>query len=79
MKYIGGSMLELKKIETHLVPKTAKTVKVCIHCNSKIPPGEVYHQEEGVKEHLHSLIARLFCSACYAKYGENILLRGNKK
>ncbi|MFH1101819.1 MAG: hypothetical protein V1726_07275 [Methanobacteriota archaeon] len=69
-------MAETKKIETRLMPKTSKFMTVCIHCNCKITPGEIYHQEEGVQEHLHSLIARRFCSECYAKYGEQQLLRG---
>jgi len=40
--------------------------------------GELYHLEKGVKEHLHSLLARKFCSDCYAKYGEITLLKGNE-
>ena len=72
-------MTEIWKIETHLVKKTSKSPKVCTNCNNKILPGEVYHLEEGVEEHLHSLIARQFCSECYAKYGERILISGKKK
>ena len=71
-------MTEIKKIETHLVKKTSKSPKVCTNCNKEIPLGEVFHLEEGVKEHLHSLIARQFCSECYARYGERILLIGKK-
>ena len=67
------------EIETHLVKKVAKIPKVCTNCNNQIPPNEMYHQEEGVKEHLHSLIARRFCTKCYSKYGEKKLLFGNKK
>ena len=62
------------EIETHLVKKVTKFPKVCTNCNNKISVGNAYHLEEGVKEHLHSLIARQFCSDCYAKYGERKLL-----
>ena len=71
-------MAEVGKIETHLVKKISKFPKVCTNCNNAIPPGEVFHLEEGVTEHLHSLLARQFCSQCYAKYGERILLVGKK-
>jgi hypothetical protein len=63
-----------KNIETRLIKKTAGSPKVCVSCNEEIFLGETYHQEEGVEEHLHSLIARQFCSNCYAKYGEKKLL-----
>jgi uncharacterized protein with PIN domain len=63
-------------IETHLVKKVAKDKMVCINCNNDIAKGKVYHHEEGVKEHLHSLLARDFCSDCYSKYGEKKLLLG---
>ena len=65
-------------IETRLVKKVAKFPRVCTSCRNKIVSGDVYHLEEGMKEHLHSLIAREFCSECYAKYGEKKLL-ANKK
>ena len=65
-------------IQTHLVKKTAKDQQVCTNCNSIIPAGNIYHLEEGIDQHLHSLIARRFCSECYAKYGEKKLLTGNK-
>ena len=71
-------MEEVRTIETHLIKKTANTTKVCTYCNTEIPVDDIYHQEEGVKEHLHSLIARQFCSKCYAKYGERILLGKDK-
>jgi len=63
-------------IQTRLINKTAISPKVCTSCNSEILIGQAYHREEGVKEHLHSLIARQFCSDCYAKYGELMLLSG---
>ena len=66
------------KIETRLVKKVAKEQKVCINCNNEIPIGEIYHLEEGVKEHLHSLLARTFCSHCYGKYGAHKLLSKDK-
>ena len=67
------------EIETHLVKKVAKFPRVCTNCNNEIIVGNTFHHEEGVKEHLHSLIARQFCSECYAKYGERKLLSGTNK
>jgi len=64
-----------KNIETHLVKKTAKFPRACTHCNTSIQTGETFHLEEGKSEHLHSLLARTFCSDCYAKYGEKKLLK----
>ena len=61
-------------IETTLVKKVAKFPKVCTSCNNSISVGNTYHQEQGVTEHLHSLIARQFCSDCYAKYGARKLV-----
>ena len=66
------------EIETHLVKKVAKFPRVCTNCKNEIHIGNAYHHEEGVKEHLHSLIARQFCSNCYAKYGEQKLLKENE-
>jgi hypothetical protein len=65
------------EIETILVKKVAKFPKVCTSCNNDITVGATYHQEKGVKEHLHSLIARQYCSECYAKYGARKLLSGS--
>ena len=64
------------EIETHLVKKVAKFPKVCTNCRGNIAIDDIYYLEQGVKEHLHSLIAREFCSKCYAKYGEQKLLLG---
>ena len=69
--------MEIKQIETRLVIKTSKFPRVCTHCDKLIPVGEVFHQEEGSKEHLHSLIARQFCTSCYARYGEPFLIAGS--
>jgi len=60
--------------QTHLKKKVASSSKACTQCKNKIDSGEVYHVEEGIEEHIHSLIARNFCSNCYAKYGEKKLL-----
>ena len=65
-------------METHLAKKVAKFPKVCTSCDSEIPAGNVYHMEEGTDEHLHSLLARYYCSDCYAKYGEIKLLSTKK-
>lgn len=67
------------QIETRLVKKVAKMPKVCTNCKNQIQPNKVYHMEEGINKHLHSLIARRFCTECYSKYGEKKLLVGNKK
>jgi hypothetical protein len=67
------------EFQTHLIKKVAKFPKYCTQCDNEIETGEAYHQEEGVEQHLHSLIARRFCSDCYAKYGERKLLSGVKK
>jgi len=72
---LGGIKLEIK---THLVKKVAKFPKVCTNCNKEISAGKTFHYEEGNSEHIHSLIARRFCSDCYAKYGEKKLLSGKK-
>jgi len=64
------------EIETRLVKKVAKIPRVCTNCNKEIIEGELYHHEAGVDEHLHSLIARHFCSDCYSRYGEHQLLAG---
>jgi len=65
-------------IQTRLVKKTAINPKVCTSCDKQILKGETYHLEEGINQHIHSLLARNFCSNCYAKYGEKKLLKGNK-
>jgi hypothetical protein len=64
-----------EEIETRLVKKQSKFPGVCTYCDNKIYPETLFYLEEGEKEHIHSLIARKFCSDCYAKYGERILLR----
>jgi len=69
--------MDEKGIKTKLNKKQSKFPKVCTNCDNTINPGEIYHLEAGVNEHLHSLIARQFCSECYAKYGEQSLLKGN--
>jgi hypothetical protein len=70
-----GIKMERKEIQTRLVKKVAKSPRVCTNCNDEVPIGDVYHLEQGVNEHLHSLLARNFCSECYAKYGERSLLK----
>ena len=68
-----------KQIETRLVRRQLPFSLVCTYCNNKISPDEYHYLEEGVEEHVHSLIARKFCSDCYVKYGEKILLRGKSE
>ncbi len=65
-----------KEMKTHLVRVQSKFPSVCTQCKDRIPPDQLFYREEGVKEHLHSLIARNFCMKCYARYGEGALLTG---
>jgi uncharacterized protein with PIN domain len=67
------------QIETHLVRKQSKFPNVCTYCNNPISSDDIFYAEEGVKEHIHSLIARKFCSTCYTKYGEQMLLIGKNE
>ncbi len=62
-------------IQTRLIKKVSKGSNFCTNCNKQIKKGNTYHLEEGVNQHLHSLMARSFCSDCYAKYGEKKLLK----
>ena len=71
-------VMQQMNIQTHLVKKEAKSQKVCTNCDSLITKGDIYHLEEGVDQHLHSLLARRYCSDCYAKFGEKKLLSGVK-
>ena len=66
-------------IKTRLIRKQSKNPTVCLYCSNQIFPNESHYVEEGVNEHLHSLIARKFCSDCYSKYGEHKLLKGKDK
>ncbi len=62
-----------EKMETRLVKKTSPTKNVCTSCKREIKPNEEYLIEEGIEEHLHSLLARRYCHDCYRKYGESLL------
>jgi len=64
------------QIKTHLVLKHLKIPAVCTYCNDTISSDDISYVEEGLKEHVHSLIARKFCAECYKKYGELHLLKG---
>jgi hypothetical protein len=66
--------MALNKIETNLIKKISKFNEVCTNCNKKIDKGQIYYFEVGLKNHLHSLISRKFCSKCYSKFGEKKLL-----
>ena len=63
-----------KIMETRLVTRHSQFPTVCIYCNKQILANDLHYVEEGIKEHIHSLIARKYCESCYAKYGEQILL-----
>ena len=67
------------QIETHLIRKQSKFPAVCTYCRTPISSDDVSYLEEGVNGHIHSLIARRFCSDCYTKYGEQFLLKGKKE
>ena len=67
------------QMETHLVLRQLKSPAVCTYCNNTISPDVFSYIEEGVKEHIHSLIARKFCAECYSKYGEQKLLKGKNE
>ena len=66
------------EIQSRLIKKVANGSKFCTNCNKQIANGETFHLEEGINKHIHSLMARSFCSDCYAKYGEKKLLKGIK-
>ena len=66
------------ELKTHLIKKTSKKPRVCTNCDKEIEKGQVFHLEEGMNQHIHSLLARNYCSDCYAKYGEKKLLKGNE-
>ena len=68
-------VIDKMNIETHLI-KVAKSPNVCAKCDGQIEIGETLFLEEGVNKHIHSLLARRFCSDCYAKYGGKRLLTG---
>ncbi len=70
--------MEKSIIESRLIKKLSNFSTVCTNCDNRIEPDEVYYLEKGDKDHIHSLIARKYCSNCYTKYGERILLRGKK-
>lgn len=63
-----------KNIQTHLVRKKSTLPVLCLNCDESIKPNELYYIEEGLTEHIHSLLARKFCVDCYTKYGEKFLL-----
>ena len=67
-------MMEKKVLETRLVRRHSQFPTVCIYCNNQIPPDNLHYVEEGITDHIHSLIARKYCESCYTKYGEQILL-----
>ena len=72
-----GSDMSQSEIETRLVRKNLTYPLVCTYCQNAMP-DDTYYLEEGVNDHIHSLIARKYCSTCYTKYGERILLSGKK-
>ncbi len=71
--------MESKVLETRLVKRHSQFPTVCIYCNKQIPADDLHYVEEGITTHIHSLIARKYCTTCYTKFGENILLREKTK
>ena len=68
-----------KEMKTKLKKKQSLDPEICTYCGNKIEQGNIFHLEIGVNDHLHSLLARRFCNNCYSRYGEQFLLRENKK
>ncbi len=66
----------MSEIKTKLIKKQSNSPIICTFCKNKINSDNEYYLERGVCEHIHSLIARKYCSECYRKYGEKFLLRG---
>ena len=55
----------------------ARTQHICHKCGRGISTGEIYYRE-GIKDKfLHSLHAKKYCSKCYEKYGDDLLLPSN--
>jgi uncharacterized protein with PIN domain len=63
-----------KKFVTRLIKRHSQFPTVCIYCDKQILPNSLHYVEEGVTEHIHSLIAQKYCESCYTKYGEQLLL-----
>jgi hypothetical protein len=75
---VGGEMME-KNLHTCLITRHSQFPTVCIYCDKQILPNDLHYVEKGKTEHIHSLIARKYCEDCYKKYGEQLLLKGEKK
>ena len=56
----------------------ARSHHVCHSCGKEIFPGETYYREHIEDEFLHSLHAKKYCSSCYEKCGDNLLLLSNQ-
>jgi uncharacterized protein with PIN domain len=57
----------------YLKKTKARTTHQCNYCGSIISPQEYYFRETMQNKFLQSLHARIFCSNCYEKYGENLV------
>ncbi|OGF63750.1 MAG: hypothetical protein A2Y62_09355 [Candidatus Fischerbacteria bacterium RBG_13_37_8] len=61
------SLLILKKTK-------ARTSHICHICGKEIYPDEFYYKEHIEDKFLHSLHAKKYCTECYEKYGESLML-----
>ena len=73
-----GEKVGNKENNRYLDKKESTINTVCTNCSNKIQPGSIYYLEKGKREHIHSLIARKFCSECYSRYGERKLIKGKE-
>jgi len=55
----------------------ARTQHICHKCGREISTGAIYYREKIKDKFLHSLHAKKYCSVCYEKYGDDLLLQSN--
>ncbi|MBN1281302.1 MAG: hypothetical protein JXA00_06605 [Candidatus Thermoplasmatota archaeon] len=67
-----------KKLETRLIKRRSQFPTVCIYCEKTIPANDLHYVEQGMTEHIHSLIARKYCATCFEKHGDNLLLKDKR-
>nr|MDO8083131.1 hypothetical protein [Candidatus Freyarchaeota archaeon] len=53
----------------------ARSHHVCHRCGKGILPDEIYYREHIEDKFLHNLHAKKYCSSCYEKYGNDLLLK----
>jgi hypothetical protein len=50
----------------------ARTEHICSCCGGRIGGGEAYYREHIADRFLHTLHAKAFCAACFAKHGSSL-------